>query len=111
VKLRQNGRSCTDGSDELSVVICLSHRVHRRFAAENRPHAAEPAGQHDHLRAVKIRLFYRTVRLYGDAVPGFDHPAADAGKLHLHTAAAQNVARRNRFHRLKAGTKNHNNHF
>ena len=27
------------------------------------------------------------------------------------TAAAQYVARRNRFHRLKAGTKNHNNHF
>ena len=107
----QNGRPRADGSDMFSIVIRLLHSVHGRLTAENRPHAAEPSGKHDHLGMFKVGFLYGAVGLDGNTVPRFDHRAADARKLNLHTAPAQNVARRDGFDRLKAGTQNHNNHF
>ena len=59
----------------------------------------------------KVGFLHGAVGLDGNAMPRFDHRPADARKLYLHTAPAQNVARRDGFDRLKAGTQNHNNHF
>ena len=107
----QNGRPRADGGDILPVFIRLLNGIHRRLAAENRPHAAEPSGEHDHLGMFKVGFLHGAVGLDSNAVSRLDHCAADARKLNLHTAPAQNVARRNGFDRLKAGTQNHNNHF
>ena len=68
-------------------------------------HAAEPARQHDHLEFFFVQIAERAVGLHADVLPALDHAAVQRGKLYLHAAAAQNVARRERFDRFKSGAK------
>lgn len=64
-------------------------------------HAAEAAGQDDHVGRSQLQILHAAVGLHAHAVTGLDQRPADPCELHFHAAAAQNVARRNGFHRLK----------
>ena len=104
-QLREQRGGGADGSHQLAVVPSPANDIPGGSAFFHGAHAAETAGEYDHVQLLPVNVLHSHIGLDGNAVAAGHQLPADSGKGHFHAATAENIAGGDGFHFFKSGTQ------